>query len=317
MIKRIVFPIALLGFLLGAFIVLEPGSKDAVVDLDVMAGETAHQVLNKLIAKGILINRYPFLFWMKIRGADTNIRLGRYQFQQGRSAFWIVDDLKKGKTKKSRVLIPEGYASWQIAQKFSEGEVCDALSFMNVVGQKAWEGFLFPATYDLDVGLPAERVAEFMKKRFDDTWRSEWDGRARELGLSKKDIVTLASIVQREGKFEDEFGMISALYHNRLKKKMRLQADPTVQYAKGKWVKKLYYIDYRSTQSPYNTYLIYGLPPGPICSPGEKALLAALWPAEADVLYMVAQEDGKHDFSTSLRDHVNKVNKRNRQKQKR
>jgi UPF0755 protein len=135
--------------------------------------------------------------------------------------------------------------------------------------------------------------------------------------MTKKEVVTLASILQREVRVPEEWGLVSAVYHNRLAKHMRLEADPTVQYALGFWKPRLTYDDYRNTHSPYNTYLVMGLPPGPICSPGLDAIKAALWPADSKALFFLAAEGGHHTFSETYRDHTNKVNKRNRKKRAR
>ncbi len=140
--------------------------------------------------------------------------------------------------------------------------------------------------------------------------------RAKALGWSKKNVVTMASIIEREARDRNELPMISAVYHNRLKKHMRLEADPTVQYALGYWKKRLLFSDINRTQSPYNTYLYAGLPPGPICNPGKDAIRAALWPTESDALYFVAKDDGRHDFSTTFKEHSAKVKMRNIQRRK-
>ena len=128
------------------------------------------------------------------------------------------------------------------------------------------------------------------------------------------EVVTLASILEREVRVREELPLVSAVYHNRLKKHMMMQADPTVQFAQGLWKSRLTYDDYRNTRSPYNTYLNFGLPPGPICSPGTEAIQAALYPAASNALYFLAAEGGRHTFSADYRTHVNKVNHRNRGK---
>jgi len=158
-------------------------------------------------------------------------------------------------------------------------------------------------------------VLKQMVEEFNRRWTPEFDARARELGLNKRQVVSLASILEREIRVRDELPLISSVYHNRLRKGMKLDADPTVQYAMGYWKKRLTNEDYRRTLSPYNTYLNPGLPPGPICSPGLDAIQAALYPAATESLYFVAQEDGRHSFSSSYREHVNKVKVRDRRNQ--
>lgn len=275
-------------------------------------GMGAGQMAQQLKEKGAIRTTLPFKGWVMLRGAGTRLRVGRYRFTDGRSAYWIVDDLVKGRTLKIKTIIPEGFASWQIAERLEVDQICAAQPFIALVKTKELEGFLFPATYEFDVGMSPEQVASLMTARFEQSWTPEMEQRTQELKLTKKQVVTLASIIEREARVRDELTLISAVYSNRLKKRMRLEADPTVQYAQGFWKGRLTYHDYRNTKSPYNTYLVGGLPPGPICSPGEDAIRAALWPAVSDALFFVAMEDGRHDFSTNYRDHTNKVNKRNR-----
>lgn len=299
-------------FLIGFFAFFWPGAGRAWIDIDINSGTSAHQVASALREKGLIKTPYLFLGWLKIRRGENQIKPGRYRFSRGRSAFWIAGDLIEGRTQKVRLTIPEGFASWQIAERLETLRICPALPFKEVVAKEELEGFLFPATYELDVGFDARHAALFLKDQFDKRWTPEMEARAQELKLTKRDVVTLASIIEREVMVRDELPLVSAVYHNRLKRKMPLQADPTVQYAMGFWKRRLTYDDYRKTISPYNTYLHAGLPPGPICSPGLDAINAALWPASSDALYLLAAEEGRHTFSTNYRDHTNKVNKRNR-----
>lgn len=303
-------------FLMGAAgrELFRPGNNPDVVELDVTEGMTAGQVATILVNKGGLRSVLVFKGWVVLRRAGSRLKVGRYRFPTDRSAFWMVDDLINARTLKIKVVIPEGFASWQIAERLQENQVTEAEAFKSVVKNQEWEGFLYPATYDFDVGLKAESAAVLMKARFDQAWTEEFERRAAELGLTKKEAVTLASIIEREGRAREEFPLISAVYTNRLKKNMRLEADPTVQYALGYWKSRLLYSDYTNVKSPYNTYLKGGLPPGPICSPGAEAIRAALWPADSEALYFIAQEDGRHSFSSNYREHTIKVNQRNRKK---
>ena len=293
-------------------VLLWPGRAGTSTQVDVPEGTNAHRVSRQLVERGVLKSRVPFLVWVRLRGAAQKIHVGRYRFAAGRSAYWIVDDLIDGRTEKIRVTIPEGFASWQIADRLGDAGVCDKAAFSAVVRDRKLEGYLYPATYDFEAAQSAATVAQRLKDKFDQVWTQEMEGRAAQMGRTKHQAVTLASIIEREVRVREEAGLISAVYNNRLKKGMRLEADPTVQYAKGEWVSRLTYADYRNTDSPYNTYRVTGLPPGPICSPGLDSLNAALWPEPSDVLFFVAMEDGRHSFSSNYRDHVNKVNRRNR-----
>jgi len=298
--------------LAGASALLFWPGRGAPVQIDVSEGTNAHAIARRLIDADLVQSRYPVLFWVKVRQASQKIHVGRYRIPKGRSAYWIVDDLMQGRTEKLRVVIPEGWASWQIAERLEASGICPAAPFLDLVKKKKLEGVLFPATYDFEAGLSPETVVSRLSGRFEQIWTSAMDARAKEIGMTRNEVVTMASIVEREVRVRDEGPMISAAYHNRLRRGMKLDADPTVQYALGHWKTRLTYADYRNTNSPYNTYLHPGLPPAPICSPGLESLNAALWPAKSDALFFVAQDDGRHSFSATYREHVNKVNRRNR-----
>ena len=289
-----------------------PGSGRKWAEIFVSEGQNGHAVARQLTEAGVVRTPLPFLLWVKFRRAEKRLQVGKYRFAVGRSAFWIVDDLIQGRTEKVRFVIPEGFASWQIADRLDSLKICDGDAFREIVRKENLEGYLFPATYELTNGLSPSTVARRFTAEFDARWTPEIDARAKALGLTKLETVTLASIVEREVRVREELPLVSAVYHNRLKKKMKLAADPTVQFALGFWKSRLRNRDYREAQSPYNTYLHPGLPPGPICNPGWDAVLAALSPASSNALFFVAKEDGRHDFSDTYREHVNKVNKRNR-----
>ena len=141
-----------------------------------------------------------------------------------------------------------------------------------------------------------------MTQRFEAMWDPAWDDRLQELAMNRNDIVTLASIIEKEAVLPEERAVISAVYHNRLKRRMPLQADPTVQYALGLHRDRLYFKDLR-VDSPYNTYRYPGLPPGPIASPGKASIEAALYPARVGYLYFVAMPDGHHEFRKTFTEH--------------
>jgi UPF0755 protein len=164
------------------------------------------------------------------------------------------------------------------------------------------EGYLFPDTYAFPDGTrPRDAVLE-MVKRFEREWKPEWTARLDSVSLNRHQLVTLASIVEREAKVPAERPVIAAVYLNRLREKMLLQADPTVQYARGKHTPRLLHKDLE-IDSPYNTYKYPGLPPGPIASPGAASLVASLYPANVPFLYFVAAPDGHHEFRKTLAEH--------------
>ncbi|MBV9079579.1 MAG: endolytic transglycosylase MltG, partial [Elusimicrobia bacterium] len=197
-----------------------PGT-GAVTTLVVPEGAGARRLARDFRSAGVLSSEKPFLFWTKVRGAGGKIHVGRYSFKSGRSAFWIVSDLIGGRTEKIKVVIPEGWASWQIADRLQSEGVCDGTAFLDIVKAQKLEGYLFPATYELDAGLSAASVAKRMRDKFDQVWTPELAARAQQIGMTKEQVVTLASIVEREVRVREEGPMISAVYHNRLNKGMR------------------------------------------------------------------------------------------------
>ena len=177
-------------------------------------------------------------------------------------------------------------------------EFCKTLG----VDAESLEGYLFPETYKFSLMMAEEQVIRRLVKQFQRVFDSQMRAQASRMGMTVHETVSMASIIEGEAQVGDERPIISAVYHNRLKKRMRLQADPTVQYAIVDGPRRLFYKDYR-IDSPYNTYRHRGLPPGPIMSPGEASLRAALYPAEVNYLYFVARGDGSHIFSRTTREH--------------
>lgn len=165
------------------------------------------------------------------------------------------------------------------------------------------EGYAFPATYTFPDGTTARAAVSEMIARFEQAWRPEWNERLQALALTRHDAVTLASIVEREAVRPEERPAIAAVYYNRLRKGMRLEADPTIQYALGHHTSRVLYRDL-DIDSPYNTYRRVGLPPGPIGSPGAPSLAAAVNPAQVPYLFFVAEPDGHHEFRASFKDHL-------------
>jgi len=165
------------------------------------------------------------------------------------------------------------------------------------------EGYLFPATYIFPDGTTAREAVHQMVARFEKAWRPEWNAQLQAIALKRHDAVTLASIVEREAVRPEERSVIAAVYYNRLRKGMRLEADPTVQYALGRHTTRVLYRDL-DVESPYNTYRRTGLPPGPIGSPGAPSMAAAVAPAKVPYLYFVAMPDGHHEFRTTFADHL-------------
>ncbi|MES2178548.1 MAG: endolytic transglycosylase MltG [Gemmatimonadota bacterium] len=259
--------------------------------------------------------RFPRLFraYGMVKGHDRSIRAGTYVLQPGMSWGEVLDLLRGGKSLEVRITIPEGWSLSQIVPQLArvldapadsvEAAVRDtALLHRLDVPTPTLEGYLFPDTYVFPVGTSPRAAVRLMVARFEQVWQPEWDGILQQRAINRNDVMSLAAIVEKEARLPEERPVIAAVYLNRLRVGMRLQADPTVQYAMGRHVTRVFYKDLE-IDSPYNTYKYAGLPPGPIASPGKPSIVAALNPASVKYLFFVAFPDGHHEFTASLAQH--------------
>lgn len=258
---------------------------------------------------------FPRLFraYASVRGGDRTIRAGTYALHKDGGWGYVLGELRSGKAIIHVVTIPEGFSLSQIAtviaSKLSQpADSVDAaardtalLHRLDIPVATA-EGYLFPDTYTFMDGTTARTAVDAMVKRFEQVWKPEWTARLDTIHLSRNDAMALASIVEKEARLPEERPVIAAVYMNRLRTGMLLQADPTVQYALGKHVARVLYKDLE-VDSPYNTYRNKGLPPGPIASPGRASIQAALYPANVPYVYFVAFPDGHHEFRVDLKGH--------------
>lgn len=260
--------------------------------------------------------RFPTLFrlYARFTGRERQVRAGTYLLPPTASWGGLLTALTEGRGLVRSLTVPEGFSlSWivpQLARALGVPEDSVTAAVRDTALLRALdiptpdlEGYLFPDTYAFPPGWSARQAAAEMVRRFERAWRPEWTARLDSLRMSPHDIVTLASIVEKEAKLPEEMPVIAAVYHNRLRAGMLLQADPTVQYARGRHTSRVLYRDLEIS-SPYNTYRNPGLPPGPIGSPGTRALSAALFPAGVPYLYFVAHPDGHHEFRTTFAEHV-------------
>ncbi len=306
------------ALLLGSALVVAAGCTDddgTFERLVIPEGASLQATSDTLAAHGII--RWPRLFgyYVRIKGADSDIKAGSYELRRGTGWSESLAALVAGRVITVPVTIPEGWTISQIADRIApiaetsedsiamrllEPELADSLG----VPGPSLEGYLFPETYRFAQGLSVEAMAAAMVDRYREVWTDTRHAARDSLGLTERELVTLASIIQSEARWEDEMPLISAVFHNRLRRPMRLQADPTVQYALESRQSRLLYSHIDSVaDNPYNTYTHDGLPPGPIGSPGLAAIDAALHPAAVPFLYFVARADGRHEFSRSLREH--------------
>jgi UPF0755 protein len=272
-------------------------------------------VTDTLASRDIIESPLFFRLYTQVKGSAGSIKPGVYEMRAGTSWSEILDKLVSGDIVRESLVIPEGWTATQIGERIAALASVPADSVLPLLLDTAaarrhgvpgptLEGYLYPATYLLPVGIDAPRVIEAMVKRYQSVWTPELRALADSAGLSEREVVTLASIVEKEAKRWTERDTIAAVYRNRLRIGMPLQADPTVQYALGAHQTRLLYAHIRNVaDNPYNTYTHAGLPPGPIASPSEGSIRAVLRPADADYLYFVARPDGTHQFTRSLAEH--------------
>jgi UPF0755 protein len=291
------------------------GSGEARVTIP--TGASMRAASDSLHAAGVV--RFPRLFrvYASLGKGDRAIRPGTYLIDRSGSWGSILSTLHSGRGLMIVVTIPEGYALAQIEpllaaklgvlpESVTAATHDSALLRRLAIRTVAAEGYLFPDTYFFAPGTSAQTAVGVMVRRFEQQWRSEWTPRLDTLGVTRNDIVTLASIVEAEAKRPEERPIIAAVYWNRLRRGMLLQADPTVQYALPKHETRVLN-KHLAVQSPYNTYRHTGLPPGPIGSPGVASLQATMYPARVPYRYFVAMPDGHHEFRTSLAEHQQAV----------
>ncbi len=279
-------------------------------------GATYYQALDSLESRGVIESRDWFSLYARVRGLPSNLKSGVYTFDRDESWSSVVSTLKSGRGLEVRFTVTEGMMGFEVAERARSWLGVPRDSFIAAMGDTSLErelgilssragvdGYMYPTTYVVPMRMRARELVKLMTHEFIARWQPEWDGRLAELNMTRHEIVTLASIIEAEVRYRPDRPYVSAVYHNRLKRGMALQADPTIIYAHGRrmrrvWEKQL------QIRSPYNTYLNPGLPPGPITQPNDSSIIAALYPAPVGYLYFVAQPDGKHIFSATYNDHL-------------
>lgn len=280
-------------------------------------GASLRVAADSLEASGVIGSPRLFRLFARLTGAETAIKPGTYQFAADAGYRDVLDALVTGRGLVTYVVIPEGFDLRDIVPVLSKALDVPADSVRAAMADTAWmraldipvpslEGYLFPATYAFPDGTSARAAVNAMIERFLDVWQPAWDARLKAMAISRHDAITMASIVEKEARKPEERPLISAVYWNRVKKRMLLQADPTVQYALPQHVARVLYKDL-AVESKYNTYKYPGLPPGPIANPGESSIAAALAPAEVPYLFFVARPDGSHQFTETFAQHTKAI----------
>ena len=284
--------------------------------------------------EGILRNRYFFIAMASFLGKKGEMKAGEYEFHTRMLPLEVLNHLVKGQVKRHLVTIPEGYNLSQIGRLLEDLGIVEKEAFLKRASSSAdiaslglshlvqnqgsapssgrtgltLEGYLFPETYHFIKEMNPEEVIQAMVHQFRKVFGPDLIERASQLGISPRDAVILASIIEKETSLSEEKPIISAVFHNRLKKKIPLQSDPTVIYGIQNFDGNLTK-EHLVRPTPYNTYHFTGLPPTPICNPGKDSLVAALSPASVPYFYFVSKNDGSHHFSTEIDEHQRAVGK--------
>ncbi|HYW70231.1 MAG TPA: endolytic transglycosylase MltG [Pyrinomonadaceae bacterium] len=284
---------------------------------------TPESIASKLVSDGVIRRKWPFLLYVKLTGSAKLIKAGEYRFPSPITPLGVLKKLEEGEQRLSKFTVIEGWTRWDIADEMAHMPELnlsgkdEALQLMNDTSAihdldgsaQDLEGYLFPATYSYPPDTKAAAVIAGMVKRFRQEWTADRAARARALGMSPRQIVIIASLIETEAKLKEDRPKVASVIYNRLKKNMALGIDSTIVYASklaGKWRDdgKVYLSDV-NRRSPYNTRIFSGLPPGPVGNPGESSIDAALNPAETDYLYYVRdpnRDDGAHNFYNNSAD---------------
>ncbi len=284
-----------------------------VLIIDLPAHEGIVDIAGRLEESGAVRNLWAFVALAAARGSIRSLKAGEYELPQGTDALGALRLIERGRVRQHPVLHPEGATVAELARALEQAKLATAADVLRVASDRTFlaannidgpsvEGYLFPDTYYFVKGMRADEMLGRMVQRLRAKLGPDIVARARERGLTLHQLLTLASIIEREAVVEEETRIIAGVFWNRLKRDMPLQADPTVQYAMRKERGTLTKSDL-GTDHPYNTYRNAGLPPGPIASPGLRAIAAALDPAPVKFLYFVAIDDRRHHFSTTVEEH--------------
>jgi len=289
------------------------------VEINIPKGVTLSQIGNILKEESIISNKRTFTMAVKSLGHEKNIPAGRYVLHNALNNRAIINQLVYGVPSLKSITVLEGWTIYQIANELEKKLKISKKTFLRLCNDQrviklfnlegnSLEGYLFPDTYTFAEGVDPYLVLTRMVNEFINNITKSMEVQAQEMNMSLLEVITLASIIEGEAIYDSERAIISAVYHNRLKKGMKLQADPTIQYIIDDGPRRLLNDDLK-IESKYNTYLYKGLPPGPINSPGKESIIAALYPGVNEYLYFVARGDGYHTFSTNEKDH-NKAKKK-------
>lgn len=297
----------------GVLLLWPQGNPYDFVKVTIPKGASLNEVGITLKNNNIIHNKQSFQLAVKILGYEKDIPAGRFRIEKASTNYAIIDQLVNGKQLTKKVTIREGWTISMIAKELDEKLGIKTHFFEDEarnknlldkwgIQAKSFEGYLFPNTYQFNENELPSDIINVMVQEYKRNLSDEMLVQMNQIKMSEQEVLTLASIIEGEAIYDKERAIISGVYHNRLKKGMRLQADPTIQYILEDGPRRLLNRDLKIV-SPYNTYLNKGLPPGPINNPGIESIKAALFPTESDYLYFVARGDGYHTFSKTEKQH--------------
>jgi len=283
------------------------------VTMNIEQGQSAWEISRALHSRGVVSRPLTFIAVAVLTGKARRLQAGLYVFEGNHAPMEVMDILFRGRTLRYKVTIPEGFTLFQVAQAVAKTGIISREAIIESafdpatreffqVDAPSMEGFLFPDTYFFAPNMTPLEIMARMVGRHRKAFTREMEEQAKRLGMSATEVITLASMIEKEAVAPQEKVLISSVFHNRLRKGMRLQSDPTAVYGIEGFSGRISPDDLQR-DTPYNTYRHHGLPPGPICNPGTDSIRAALWPARTSYLYFVARGDGTHAFSSSLQDH--------------
>jgi peptidoglycan lytic transglycosylase G len=323
----IIIPLLILILLAGAGILglyhyinnVPSVSKDTT--LEIKKGEGLRAISQNLERNAVVVNEHLFVLYVMYEGLQDQLKAGEYKFESGSTMSQVVGKLSKGDVVVYNVTIPEGLTVSQIGELLQDQRVISKEEFLLLTQDKelrtellrdrhhSFEGYLYPDTYSYNKGVTALEIVKMMVKRFNTVYGSLENERV-DTKLTDNEIITLASIIEKETGSPDERELVSAVFHNRLRIGMKLDSDPTVIYGLGEGFNGTLTRSDLKHMTEYNTYLIKGLPPGPIANPGKESITAAMYPADVNYLYFVSKGDGTgtHKFSSNYQDHKRAVN---------
>ncbi len=298
------------------------GNAGAPVVTAINPGASAAEVAALLQERGVIRSARSLRWWMRLSGTAGGIHTGRYRFQGAATLRQVSDAITQGRVLLETVTVFEGATRWQVAEALSAAgfgtyeEAWEATGEVSLIADldpeaTDLEGYLFPDTYSAPHDSIAEDIVRMMVMQFRAVWNDERVRRAAEAEFTVRELITIASLVEAETGLASERPLVAGVYHNRLRQRMLLQCDPTLLYAlylDGRRDRNIRRADF-DNPSPYNTYRVRGLPPGPIGNPGVASVDAALWPTVTEYVYFVGRNDGSHAFSRTLREHNANVNR--------